>query len=108
MLSPSEEKGWALGVHLSELIVSFIGPLVIWLIFKGRGPFLEHHAKEALNFSITMFIAIVISAFSMFILIGFVLLPLVGIWAFVMPIIAAVKASNGEWYRYPLTLRLIT
>ena len=48
------------------------------------------------------------SAFSMFILIGFVLLPLVGIWAFVMPIIAAVKASNGEWYRYPLTLRLIT
>lgn len=108
MLSPSEEKGWALGAHLSELLVSFVGPLVIWLVFKGRGPFLEHHAKEALNFSITVFIAAVVSALSMLLLIGFVLLPLVGLWAFVMPIIAAVKANNGEWYRYPLTLRLIT
>lgn len=107
-LNASDEKVWALGAHLSELVVSFIGPLVIWLVFKGRGPFLEHHAKEALNFSITMFIAIVVASFSLFILVGFVLLPLVVVWAFVLPIIAAVKAANGEWYRYPLTFRFIT
>ncbi len=43
----------------------------------------------------------------MVVLIGFVLLPLVAIWGIVMPIMAALAANKGEWYRYPLTLRLV-
>lgn len=107
-LSPGDEKGWALGTHLLCLVGSFIAPLIIWLVFKGRGPFLEHHAKEALNFQITVMIAAIVSSLLILALVGFVLLPLVGLWALIMPIIAAVKANSGEWYRYPLTLRLIS
>ncbi|NLJ54242.1 MAG: DUF4870 domain-containing protein [Intrasporangiaceae bacterium] len=106
-LNPNDEKTWALGTHLLCLVASFIAPLVVWLVFKGRGPFLEHHAKEALNFQITVLIAAVVSSLLILLLVGFVLLPLVGLWALIMPIIAAVKASNGDWYRYPLTIRFI-
>lgn len=106
-LSVSEEKGWSLAAHLLVLVGGFLAPLIIWLVFKDRGPFLEHHAKESLNFQITVMIAAFVSIITAFILIGFVLLLVLLPWMVIMPIIAAVKANSGEWYRYPLTLRLV-
>lgn len=106
-LSPNDEKTWSLAAHLLCLVGGFVAPLIIWLVFKGRGPFLEHHAKEALNFQITVMIAWVVTIITAFILIGFVLMLVVLPWMIVMPIIAAVKASSGEWYRYPLTIRFV-
>ncbi len=64
-------------------------------------------AKEALNFQITVTIAMVISIILMVVIIGGILAPIVGIINLVFCIIAAVKANNGEAYRYPFTLRLI-
>ena len=107
-LSPQEERGWSLAAHLLVLVGGFLAPLIIWLVFKGRGPFLEHHAKESLNFQITVTIAMVVAFVLMFVLVGIVLVLALLPWMFILPIIAAVKANNGEWYRYPLTLRLIT
>ncbi|MCA1783562.1 MAG: DUF4870 domain-containing protein, partial [Intrasporangiaceae bacterium] len=106
-LSPPEEKGWSLAAHLLVLVGGFIAPLIIWLVFKGRGPFLEHHAKESLNFQITVSIALFVSFILMFLLVGFILIFALLPWMIIMPILAAVKANNGEWYRYPLTLRLV-
>ena len=106
-LSPQEEKGWSLAAHLLVLVAGFLAPLIIWLVFKGRGPFLEHHAKESLNFQITVTIAGIISGLAIFLLIGIVMILALIPWMIIMPIIAAVKANSGEWYRYPLTLRLI-
>jgi uncharacterized Tic20 family protein len=106
-LSPQEEKGWSLAAHLLVLVAGFLAPLIIWLVFKGRGPFLEHHAKESLNFQITVTIAGLISGLAIFLLVGIVMLLALIPWMIIMPIIAAVKANNGEWYRYPLTLRLV-
>ncbi|KAB7744907.1 DUF4870 domain-containing protein [Nostocoides sp. F2B08] len=106
-LSPQEEKGWSLAAHLLVLVAGFLAPLIIWLVFKGRGPFLEHHAKESLNFQITVTIAAIVSGLAIFLLIGIVMILALIPWMIIMPIIAAVKANNGEWYRYPLTLRLI-
>jgi uncharacterized protein len=106
-LSPQEEKGWSLAAHLLVLVGGFVAPLIIWLVFKGRGPFLEHHAKESLNFQITVMIAMFVAVILMFLLVGFVLVLALIPWMVVMPILAAVKSNNGEWYRYPLTLRLV-
>lgn len=106
-LSPPEEKAWSLGAHLGVLILGFLAPLIIWLVFKGRGPFLEHHAKESLNFQITVMIAMFVAVILTFLLVGIVLVLALLPWMLIMPIIAAVKANNGEWYRYPLTLRLV-
>ncbi|MFL6592503.1 MAG: DUF4870 domain-containing protein [Luteimonas sp.] len=99
--------GWA------GSIGCFIGPLVIWLMKKDTMPFVGDQAKEALNFNIT----VAIIFFALFVLtlvtlgIGALLtvplMILVGIAWLVFTIIAAMKANNGERYRYPLTLRLV-
>jgi uncharacterized Tic20 family protein len=112
--SPSaEEKQWALFAHLSSLvglIIPFgtlIGPLVVWLIKKDTLPFVNDQGKEAINFNITVLIAVIISCILMLVVIGLLLLVLVGIAWLVLTIIAAIKVSNGEAYRYPFSLRLI-
>ena len=121
----AEERQWAMFAHLSALaggiltsgwagsIGCFIGPLVIWMMKKDTMPFVGDQAKEALNFNIT----VAIIFFALFVLtlvtlgIGALLtvplMILVGIAWLVFTIIAAMKANNGERYRYPLTLRLV-
>ncbi|WP_454051554.1 DUF4870 domain-containing protein [Cellulomonas sp. Marseille-Q8402] len=108
-LRPDEERTWSLLAHLGGILFSVIAPLVIWLVFKGRGPFLDHHAKEALNFQITVLIAYVAAWILTTVTFGllFFLPFVVGIVGLVFAILAAVAANKGEWYRYPLTLRLV-
>ncbi len=110
-----EERSWGMLAHLSGLItlllvggLSFIGPLVVWLIKKDRSPFVADQAKEALNFQIAATIAVYVSALSIFLCVGIVLLPLVIIGAVVYAILAAVEANKGVYYRYPYTFRFIS
>ncbi|WP_298456686.1 DUF4870 domain-containing protein [uncultured Cellulomonas sp.] len=107
-LSPADQRTWAVVSHLGGVFVSFIVPLVIWLVFRGRGAYLEDQAKESLNFQITLFLGYLIGTITVIILLGFFILPLVWLFGVVFSIIAAVASSRGEPYRYPLTLRLIT
>jgi len=67
----------------------------------------DQHAKESLNFQITVTIALWVAAASIFCLVGLVLTPLVGLAALVLTILAGIKANNGEMYRYPATIRLV-
>jgi uncharacterized protein len=109
-----DEKNLAMLAHLLAFSVcvmpffgNIIGPLVLWLLKKDTRPFVEHHAKEALNFNITVTIAVTV-CLSLFILfLPLLIAAAIGIAAVVLTIIAAVKASEGVQYRYPLTLRLV-
>ncbi len=114
----AEERQWAMFAHLSALIGGlltghwlgigcFLAPLIIWLVKKDTMPFVADQAKEALNFNITVAIAGLICGLLMFVLIGLVLLPVLGIAWLVMIIMAAIKANEGVAYRYPFALRLI-
>lgn len=103
----SEEKTLALLSHLLCIIVGVLAPLVIWLIKKDESAFVNEHAKESLNFQISMIIYSIIAGFLCFAVIGFVLLPLLGVFALIVIIIATVRASKGEHYEYPLTIRLV-
>lgn len=109
----AEQRQWAMFAHLSALLGfvfpfgSLIGPLVIWLIKKDTMPFVDDQAKEALNFQITVALAIIVCFVLMLVLIGFFLLWAVVAGALVFVIVAAVKANDGETYRYPFTLRLV-
>ncbi|WP_246131075.1 DUF4870 domain-containing protein [Cellulomonas aerilata] len=108
-LSPSDQRLWAVLSHLGPLVAWFLAPLVIWLVFRGRGAFLEDHAKESLNFQITAAIAALVIGFVSVVTLGLgalLYLPF-GVLVLVVMIVAAVKASQGEPYRYPLTLRLV-
>ena len=109
----AEDKQWGLFAHLSSLsglIIPFgniLGPLIIWQVKKDSLPFAADQGKEALNFNITIAIAAIICGLLTLVLIGFLLLPLVGLAWLIFTIIGAMKANNGEAYRYPFALRLI-
>jgi len=106
---PSESRGWATAAHLVPLIgLGFIAPLVIWLMKKEEDPFIEYHARESLNFQISLIIYILASVLLMLVIIGFVLIFVVMIFALVVEVIAGIKAANGEFYRYPLIFRFVT
>lgn len=95
---------------LSGLIVPFgniIGPLVIWLIKKETMPFVDDQGKESLNFQISVTIAMFIAGLLVFVFIGMLLLPVIGIAALVLTIIGGIKANDGVYHRYPFTIRLI-
>ena len=114
-LSEKEARKWAMICHLSALVgllgngIGFlIGPLVVWLIKRDDDPLIEEQGKEAVNFQLTMFLAIFLSALLTFVLIGIPFLITFGLMMVIFPIIAAVKTSNGERYRYPISIRFLS
>ena len=116
-----EARTWMVLCHASALagcflpaVAHIIGPLIIWLLKKDEFPEVDDQGKESLNFQISMLIytALLGVAFFilLFVLIGFLLLPLFGVLYLldvVLVIVASIKASEGKLYRYPLTIRLI-
>jgi len=113
------EKNLAMFCHLSALVggIAFsaigmpvgniVGPLVIWLMKKDTMPLVNEHGKESLNFQITVSAVILACMALFFLILPIFLIPIVGLAALVLTIIGTIKASNGELYRYPLTVRLI-
>jgi len=109
-----DERLWAMFTHLSALSLfigiplgNILGPLILWLIKKEEYPFVRDQGKEALNFQISMLIYMDISGILALILIGIPLLITLVIVDVVYTIIAAINASDGNAYRYPLTIRFI-
>lgn len=93
--------------HLLALFTFFVGPLALWLVYRDRSPYLERQSQEALNFQITVGIALFVSGLLVALFIGVILLPLVIGAHVVMTLLATIKASEGELYRYPFSLRLL-
>lgn len=103
-MSKDAEKAWAVAGHLLAIPFEFFAPVIGYIAFKGKGPFISHHVRESLNFGITMLLTVVVLAIS---IIGWILLWLPPLLWIIFRIIAAIKTSQGEFYKYPLTLRLI-
>jgi uncharacterized protein len=105
VISPtSDEKTLALLSHVLTFAAGFLAPLIIYLFKKDESSFVTWHAKESLNFQITIFIIIAVLFITV---IGILLVWIVGICALVLVIIATIKASEGKLYKYPFSLRLI-
>jgi len=130
-LPDTDEKSTAMFTHLASfasLIFPFgniIGPLIIWSLRKDRSDFVNAHGKESINFEITYtivaFTLLTVTVYSavasgikndppaiIMSVIGYIFL-MVGYWLFsvIAVIVGAVKASKGEYYRYPLRIRFI-
>jgi uncharacterized Tic20 family protein len=115
----SDERMWATIGHLSAFtafitgIGCIVGPLVVWLVKRDTLPFAADQAKEALNFNITLAIAVAvlvvftIITFGIGILLAWPIGAVLCIGWIVLTIIAAIKANEGVAYRYPFTLRLV-
>lgn len=114
LYKPSREVcQWAMFCHLSALIGlvfpfgNLLAPLIFWQMKRESDPFIDSQGKEALNFQITAAIAGLVCIMLMFLVIGIALFMLVCLGAFILTVIAGVKANNGLNYRYPFTLRFI-
>jgi len=86
---------------------NILGPLILWVLKRDEAPSVDEHGKESINFQISMTIYTIVAGLSILILIGFLLLPAIIVLNMVLVIIAGTKAANGEFYRYPLTIRFI-
>ena len=112
-----DDKNMAMLVHLLPLFgfmvpgLNIVIPLVIWLMQRDRSPYIEHHARESLNFQITITLLATLWFILKLLLVGFLLLPLVPVIIVVVLVFmvrAAMKAGSGEFYRYPVSLRLVS
>jgi len=114
--APTEnERTWGMLAHLSALvglilpmIGNILGPLSVSIARGDRSPFVAAHAKEALNFNITVTLAAVVCAVLMLVFVGFLLLCALFIVWLVMTLVAAIRASEGTAYRYPFALRFVS
>jgi len=98
---------WATLIHVGGLFFGFIPALIGYLALRDRGPFIRAHAATALNFQLTVLIAAIVGSILVFVLIGIFVLIAVGILDLIFSIIAAVKASQGQWYRYPMSITFV-
>jgi len=106
---------WATFTHLAAFagllgipFGNIIGPLILWLIKKNDIPFVDYNGKEALNFQISILIyflaAIPLICGGPLVLVAWIPLGIVDV---IFTIVAAVKANNGEYYSYPITIRML-
>jgi len=113
--TPTEhERTWGMLAHLSALaglvvplVGIVLGPLAVWLAQRDESQFVAGHAKEALNFNISVLLGAIACMLLMLVFVGFLLGTALFIYWLVMTLVAAIKASEGHTYRYPLSLRLV-
>lgn len=113
--APSEsERTWGMLAHLAALAGlvlplagNVLGPLLVWVTKKDESAYVGEQAREALNFNITVTLAGFACGLLSLIYIGFLLGTALFIAWLVMTLVAAIRASEGIQYRYPLSLRLI-
>jgi|SRR6476469_2899673 len=113
VVSPNA-RTWIVLCHASALLGLFFhflghifGPLIVWLVKRGESTEIDAHGKESLNFQLSMLIYDAVAAILCLVLIGFPILILLWVLNTVFVIIASVKASEGQLYRYPFTIRFI-
>ena len=112
--SSPDVRTWNVLCHATALAGFFVpwaghilGPLIVWLAKRNDSPEIDEHGKELLNFQISMLIYNVIAGVLCLVLIGFVILAILHVLNLVLVIVASIQASEGKFYRYPLTIRLI-
>ncbi|PKQ31372.1 MAG: DUF4870 domain-containing protein [Actinobacteria bacterium HGW-Actinobacteria-2] len=111
-MAGEEENMWASAAHWSALVASvvglgFAGPLIVYLAKSQESARVREAAAESLNFEITYILALIVSVLAMFLFIGFITTPVIIVGWLVLRILAAVAASRGEQYRYPVNIRIV-
>jgi len=107
----SSDRLWSVLCHLSYFfgfaLLSFLFPLTVFLVMRSDSPYVTHHAKEALNFHLSILIYALCCVPLCFIVIGVPLLIIIGLGGVICSIVAAVKASDGVFYQYPFAIRFV-
>ncbi len=100
-----DAKNLGILIWVGTLFFWFIPGLVFFLLKKDA--YSESQAKEALNWSITVLLAYIVSTILMLVAIGFLLMPLLGLCHLVFCIMGAAKTAKGGDFKVPFALRLL-
>jgi len=110
-------RTWGMICHLSIFAAyvipcaGLVAPVVVWQLKKAEAPHIDYHGREAVNFVISLLCySVGVAVFTMIPLLGLLGIPVAAalfVFGVVMPIIAAIKANDGEQYRYPFIFRLL-
>lgn len=112
-LQTPDQKQMGMFLHLSQLAnfilppAGIVAPIIIWQIKKDEMPALDAHGKMVVNWMISSLIYGIVSAFLALFIVGFFLLLALGILGIVFPIVGGIKANNGEYWEYPLTIKFL-
>ncbi len=113
LIERDDSKRLGMLTHLSGLIGSFfppanlVIPLIIWLMKKDEMPFVDEAGKEVINFQISMIIYYAIATVLCFLLIGFLIFPVLWVFSFVVSLIGTLRANDGISYKYPMCIKFL-
>jgi uncharacterized protein len=112
-MSPDQERLWGMLAHLlsfvaAYLALGFVAPLVVLLVFGPRSAYVRAHAVESLNFNLSWLLYAIVGGILLIVGIGLLILIALGIAYVVLVIMASVRANNGQFFRYPLTIRFVS
>lgn len=106
-VSAGDEKTWSILSHVGGIILNWVGPLIIFLIYKDRSPVIRQHSVQALNFQITIFIAYVVGWILSLIIIGFFIVLAASVVSIIFGIMGALAANEGRPYKYPFAIPFV-
>lgn len=102
-----DDRMLAMLIYVISFFTAFIGPLLIWLLKRDESDFIDHHGREYFNFLIAISVYGVIGFILLFAVVGFFILIAIGVGGFILTIVAAIKAFEGEYYRFPFIFRIL-
>lgn len=109
--TPGEEQGVSIAVHIGGLLTSIIVPLILWLIYRDRSPYLSEHSKAALNWQILLLpgylVAWILMAIPIIGFLGGLLNFAVFVISAIFCVLSALAASNRQPARYPVNVNII-
>lgn len=104
---------WCMLMHLSQLLniapgAGIVVPILMWVFSKDNNPAADRHGAAIVNWTITAAIVLAICMATVFLVIPIFIAMIVGVLAFIFPIIGAIKAANGDVWDYPCSIRFVS
>lgn len=106
-VSAADEKTWSILSHVGGIILYFVAPLIVFLIYKDRSAVIRQHSVAALNFQLTLLIGYVVGWILALVFIGFLILAAAGILSLIFGIMGAIAANEGRPYKYPFAIAFV-
>ncbi len=106
-VSAADEKTWSVLSHVGGIILNWVGPLIVFLIYKDRSAVIRAHSVAALNFQLTILIAYIVGSITAVLIIGVFILLAASAVSIIFGIIAALAANEGRPYKYPFAITFV-
>ncbi|MCY3621453.1 MAG: DUF4870 domain-containing protein [Gammaproteobacteria bacterium] len=109
-MSRSQQRTWSIVVHAAAFagvavpFGSILGPFIVWIIKKPGSAEVDRQGKAAMNFQISMLIYVIVGVLLIRLPIGWVLLVALGIFWFVMLLVATIRVAHGRDPGYLLSI----